>query len=222
MDDGLEVQLVINDRQTEVISPEDLYKFGISLKNSEILHFQPTANLMLERLVCSNGCAIAEKDYRYSVRRGSGFDNIAEHFFNGINNLLSRNISLDRFVRERISRHVNVNMSLRELEACDKLLRKTVDSYEEKIPNYDNLIPLKVVAEKYNLEFPIKRSDRWKATASTPVNSYKMYNDLTKMATHHRDFESQERSQLQVGLGGIFLSDRNPDMLDIAPQVQWN
>jgi hypothetical protein len=197
----------------------DLFTMGFTMSNSEVLRWRTSGNLDINRLVCTNLARITEKSYGFYCRHGVSSQRLAEDFWSNVQNLVSMNISVEAFINSRVSRLLGTQASLRELKACNDLVSKKIDAVEAKIPDFPNRVPYAAVVAKYG---DIKgKSERWLSTASTPVNSYKLFNEMTWI-TSHTELNPEVKQELDIAIGNIFLSDRMPDLLDVAPDVRWN
>lgn len=226
-DSGAEAQLVFKDKEISILAKAtDIFKLGLSMFNSEIVDFRTGARFSLERMFCSNRASMVEKEIQWLATHRGSSENLIQYFYSNLNNMIQRSdISLEKFIRERVDVMTQVNASLKELETAYELGLTLIDRLPDRMSDYDRRIPLKEVAKRYNLEYPIakKKSDKWKSTASTPVKLYDLYNEITWIASNAPELQDFERFSMEIEIGKAFLSQqRLPDGLDIAPIVSWN
>lgn len=225
-DNAITAQLHLVGREA-TIAPglNDIFKFGLNLSNSEIVLFRSSIEHALERLVCTNRASVSEKGFMCKMTHVGSSEALIQNYYQGINRFLQQNISVEQFLRERLGEFRNCNASLSELETVYNIGQRCAENIPDRLAEFDSRVPLKKVVEKYGLEFPLRqqKSNKWKSTASTPVNLYDLYNNATWIASNAEGFTEDEMLKMQIEIGRTFLDGKKkPDLLDIAPAIVWN
>jgi len=211
--------IVQNDKIAIAPGSEDIFSLGIDFCNSEILAFNTSLNVAIERLVCSNRAAVREKEYKYAARHSGSFESLVASMYDEFQRLISKNVTVEHFVKTRIHRMTRVNASLREVDEAYRLL-----SGQPNLKDHvdEEQFPIVEYSRKYGLEYPVKgKSERWMSTAETPLNLYELYNRATWVSSNGELVTGETRLWLEIGLGKLFLS-KEPDLMDIAPSIKWN
>jgi len=217
-------QFIISDKSAPLIEgADDIFKLALDIVNSEINSCKSSGQLGLERMVCSNRAIKKEKSYRISMNLKQSSEDLINNFYEGINKLLFMNISVERYLRERVSQFLNIKASVHEVESAYKIGTNCATMIPTRLADFDELIPLKKICDSYGLQFPIKkqRSEKWKSTASTPIDLYDLFNNLTYIASNAKNLTDEEKMDMQIAIGNTFLG-KTPDMLDVAPTINWN
>jgi len=199
----------------------DLFKLGFDIRNSESLFKQTSIAYAIERLVCTNRATVADNEYRKTLIHKGSQQLLVNTFYNELNLLLSGNISVEKFIREKLGSFLNVNASLSELAKAYQIGERCIDNLDTRVITFDDLIPLKAIEKRYGIESVSDRSETWQRTASTPVNLYELYNNVTFIASNAKDLSEEEKVNMQIQIGKTFIGHK-PDMLDIAPVMNWN
>jgi hypothetical protein len=206
---------------TILSDPTDIFRLGLTLTNSETVHTRSSIGLAVERMVCTNRAMAPDKDYVVMCKHTKGSQRLIEDLWSSTQQLVMANVSIQKFIEERVNRLVGVKASVRELEAMSLMLKKTIPDISLLVPDVETRIPIESVAAKYGVDFSTK-SDHWKSTASTPVDMYELYNQVTWIGSN-TELHKEVREELEIKIGSTFLSaDKAPDMLDVAPARNWN
>lgn len=220
---GVHASLILNDKEASVLGKiGDIFKLGFNLFNSEEIFKNARVSHAIERLVCTNGAVMGEKESGYTMKHTQISQNLVASFYEHMNLLISKNSMLDKYVREKIDVMTSVNASLRELKMAHDIGMRTADKLNERVSDFDTNIPLAAIANKYGLELPLNKSEQWLSTARTPINMYDLYNVITDLASNRKEVTDEEKMEMQVMVGKTFLK-KSPDLLDIAPLITtWN
>ena len=217
--------------QTNVIGKEaaiatdlkDIFKLGMNFCNSEIVMFRSYIEHCLNRVVCTNHACIPQKDFVIKMNHTGSSEALIQNFYHGVNRLLGMNLSIERFLNETVNTFKSTNASLAEVESAYSIGVKCAERLPDRMANYDSRIPLNRFVSKYGIEDLKSKSNKWKATATTPMNLYDLYNEITDIASNTIDLTDDEKFSMQVGIGNAFLKEgKVPDLIDVAPNVNWN
>jgi hypothetical protein len=202
-------------------NPSDIFRLGLTLSNSETVRFRSNIGLALERMICMNRAMAPDKSYSIMCKHSKGSQRLMEDMWADTQKIVRSNISVQKFIEERIHRMIGVTASVRELEQTLVMLSKAVQNIEMVVPDLDTRIPAKKVTAAYGVDFSTK-SEHWKSTASTPIEMYNLYNEVTWIGSN-TGLGREAQEELEVKIGSMFLSDdKAPDMLDVAPIRTWN
>lgn len=208
---------------SKVKGKPDIFKLGLDLFNSSTVSFRSGISFALERMVCSNRATRREKGYKWqAIHRGSS-ENLVLNFYNGVNNLLSRNISFDKYLTEKIGGLLESQASLKELLMAEKALVYSCSEIRSKILDFDERVPVDKTLKAYQLtkKEAENKSEIWKMSASTPISLYDLFNNCTWIASNAPKLEDDERFELQIQLGNVFFNKKS-DLVDVAPEMHWN
>lgn len=221
--DTVTAQFISNREEGSIVEAKipDLFKIGFDICNSESLASSTSLSYAIERLVCTNRATVTEKEYRKTLIHKGSQQSLVNLFYNEFNNLISKNISVEKFIREKLGGFLNVNASLSELASAYSIGEKVIDNLDTRVLDFDTLIPLKSIEKRYGIESCWDKSQTWLRTASTPINLYELYNNVTFIASNAKDLSEEEKLQMQIQIGKEFIGHK-PDMLDIAPIMSWN
>ena len=221
----VQAQFVVNEKGFLLENspfPDDMFKLGIDMSNSELLFKQTNVRGAIHRMVCTNRATMIAKECSWNAKHIGSFENLIVDTYTGFDQVLSQNVTMEKWLQEKIHRMVNVNASLREVSDAHKILGGFIERAPESVNVLDERIPVKEYVEKYGLEFPVKgKNSRWLSTASTPKNLYELYNDATWISSNAEFLTDEEKLESGIALGKLFLGDE-PDLLNIAPKISWN
>jgi hypothetical protein len=220
---GLSAQLIDTSKDIAIASNlKDLYRLSFTVSNSEELFERTHLSHSIERLVCTNGAVMREKESMFTIPNNQVSQNIVADFYDKMRLLVSRNVSLERFIREKVDVMVNTEASLREMNMAWNIVDRVADKLSDRIRDIDTRIPLKWVASKYGIEYPIQKSDQWMSTARTNMNLYDLFNEVTNLASNNTIVSDDEKMAMQIEVGKTFLK-KVPDFQDVAPLITtWN
>lgn len=201
----------------------DLFSLSFDIENSQFVDFRTFVEMGVERMICTNRARSMEKEFTIKLKHSGSSYGLMQDLYNVVDNVINNSdISFEKFLKEKIKRIINCNASLAELNDAYNIGRSCISDVNDRLPELIEKIQIEEVVGKYGLEFPIKgKSDRWLTTATTPVNLYQLYNDLTFFASNNKILTADEKVELQVKFGSLFFK-KSPDLLDIAPRVNWN
>jgi|SRR5581483_4739314 len=193
----------------------DIFRVGISFQGNQLGHNRPRLTEGVERLICTNMTYMMMRRHSYAlnVKRRS-LDVLLEERFG----TWSQNNTIINLVNDRVNLLKNTSASYLEVETVFYSLASLIDDSEcALVPDLYDRIPVHSIAMAYGGEHPLKRSNKFKATAKTPINLYDLYNHLTDVGSNNKKLSTEDSLSLGI-LGGKFLM-KTPDLVDVAPQT---
>jgi len=199
----------------------DIFTYGINLKNDQDLHSVTQVRGAIERLVCTNRAVMSEKGYTEHCQHiGTSSRSLINEVYKILNKKIKSPNPIDGFIQRQLKPMTECNASLNELKASWDVINYIEPSLNEDL-KINELVPYTKTLKAYNLEDTDDKSKMWMSTASTPIKMYDLYNNMTWIASNHGFIDVEKKLATQIKLGKLFLHD-SPNMLDLAPQMNWN
>lgn len=221
--DSLTAQFISNHEEASIVQSgmPDLFKIGFDVCNAESLAISTGISYAIERLVCTNRATVTDKEYKRTLVHKGSQQLLVNTFYSEFYKMLTQNISVEKFIREKLGSFLNVNASLSEMADAYAIGERCIDNLDVRVVEFDTLIPLKNIEKRYGIESVYDKSQTWRRTASTPMNLYELYNNVTHIASNAKDLSEEEKVKMQIQIGRSFIG-HTPDLLDIAPVMTWN
>lgn len=194
----------------------DVFKPGIYVDTSSVGRIRPRISEGMERLVCTN--------MSYVTERGAGFpiysdrDQSIKSFTELMAKYLDHGAD-SQFYADRVKTLKKHNASLEELNRAHRLLSSYVDKEDDVLRgDIEKKLPVQAVCEKYGIESVRSRSPRWRTTATTPVKIWDVFDYVTFFGSN---VLSDNDARLSVQIEGGKILTKDPDVLAVAPLVEW-
>jgi len=219
-----------------ILTTTDVFKTGFSILLDHTLVKPSQVSYLIERLICTNMTYVTQKGY-YTYVKNPSKDSVIEETIGKFLDSTKNRMQTDLF--GRISNMRNIDLSLAEAETIHAALHKAGQSKEvievngvresvNVIPNLDKEIPIESYYKRYGVDIVtgrgltdhIKRSHKWKASATVPLRAYDAYNYVTFEASNNKSLSDTDALELKI-LGGNLITKKY-DLVDLAPKVSWN
>jgi hypothetical protein len=194
---------------------KDIWHGGQSLTFNEV-GFR--TNPFFERLVCSNGMRAKDFGFVASVHQSKfNVAKIADEIRKAIN--IDGQKYMDMIITA--SNHLSKNnASIAEFERFKNFFFKKMEdnpSYYKIIDKFFNDQPF---YKSYGVNIA-EKSNKWKSTANSGINSYDLFNMLTWIASHEKEsgISSKDGIELQLAASN-YLFKKEMDLEDIANQIK--
>jgi len=192
----------------------DLWKMGDRFEfNSLKFDYAP----FLERLSCTNGNTASQYGFAADISHSKFNDRRLETVIQKA--LTVKNESVPLILQEAVSHLQKNNVSMAEFYQYRKFFENLNDDgiYTGLINTYFDDKPF---YQSYGVDIKGK-SQKWKSTANTGINSYDFFNMITYIASHPKEIrmDREHRSQLQINVSNL-LFKKELDLEDIATSVK--